>query len=456
MKLSLRLPLLSISILTLAILLCCGLLLITTGDTLVGSAMESAEAELRILQSAVHAELERVPSIGSAAAQRSLLLYTFRLCADVSRSDTRFMLTDGDKVLYNDSPADPRPPLPADGLAEGAVAVALLDGRRYVVAGQQLYMGGGTLHAYLVRDITEIYEGIYALGRRFALIALITIAVSAAALILILRRALLPLRDLQRSAAALAEGEYKRRISVRGKDEISELGTRFNRMADAIEGHIATLEETAENRKLLLSALTHELKTPMTAIIGYSELLLRVKLSAARRGEALAYIHSECSRLERLSQKMMRLVALSGGESADILPQPLRKLMEAVEQSLREIAEQSGIALHFEYDREAVLPMDCDLMNSLLVNLFDNAHKAGATQIEISADAAHIAVTDNGIGIPADKLPLITQPFYTGDGGGSGIGLALCERIAQAHGAILTIESSEGVGTRVEFALNVH
>ena len=125
--------------------------------------------------------------------------------------------------------------------------------------------------------------------------------------------------------------------------------------------------------------------------------------------------------------------------------------MEAVEQSLRDIATQAGINLHFTYDADTSLPMDCDLMNSVLINLFDNARKAGATEITIAAMAGRISVSDNGIGIPADQIRHVTEPFFMADNsrGGSGIGLALCEKIAQAHGAKLTIESAEGEGTQV-------
>jgi signal transduction histidine kinase len=337
--------------------------------------------------------------------------------------------------------------------------IAELNERKYLVAGHwgeslgyQLSFGH---EVFLVRDITDVYQGITALGVRFAVIALVTIILSAALMIVIVRRIMRPLGGLQKSAAALAGGQYSDRIRVRGRDEISALGTSFNKMADAIAGHIKALEDTAEQRKLLLSALTHELKTPMTAIIGYSEALMRVRLKKQQQEESIAYINSECKRIERLAQKMMQLITMQGGEPADMKPQPVRKLYEVVEMTLQSVAEKENIDLKFTDKDSPIFEMDVDMMASVLINLFDNARKAGAKHITIAAEENTISVADNGTGIPPDEIRKITQPFYMVDKshsqsqGGSGLGLALCEIIIKAHKSELNIESEPGKGTTV-------
>ena len=263
------------------------------------------------------------------------------------------------------------------------------------------------------------------------------------------------MEDCKKNAAALADGQYDNRIEVIGKNEIAELAVSFNKMADAIAGHIRTLENTAEQRKLLLSALTHELKTPMTAIIGYSEALMRVHLKKAQQEESIAYINSECKRIERLSQKMMQLITLHGGEPANIKPQPVKNLYEAVNMTLQGIAQKENIVLVFTEKGSPVFDMDIDMMASVLINLFDNARKAGAKHITIAADDDTISVKDDGSGIPQEEIEKITQPFYMVDKshsqseGGSGLGLALCELIVKAHGARLHIESRLGEGSVV-------
>jgi signal transduction histidine kinase len=470
MKISVKLAIYSVLLTAAAIILCCTILLITTANAQINSAIQSGVTELRMLNNSFNAEMDVVGDDAlSDTAQRSLVLYVFRKYTDASISGSHYVLTDTEQTMFNDSPIDPCPLLPGlKEIGEGTQTnhdenwpsvIAELNERKYLVAGHwgeslgyQLSFGH---EVFLVRDITDVYQGITALGVRFAVIALVTIILSAALMIVIVRRIMRPLGGLQKSAAALAGGQYSDRIRVRGRDEISALGTSFNKMADAIAGHIKALEDTAEQRKLLLSALTHELKTPMTAIIGYSEALMRVRLKKQQQEESIAYINSECKRIERLAQKMMQLITMQGGEPADMKPQPVRKLYEVVEMTLQSVAEKENIDLKFTDKDSPIFEMDVDMMASVLINLFDNARKAGAKHITIAAEENTISVADNGTGIPPDEIRKITQPFYMVDKshsqsqGGSGLGLALCEIIIKAHKSELNIESEPGKGTTV-------
>lgn len=465
MKISIRLSLYSILITTIAIVLCCGILLITTANNHIHSAIDNGVAELRMLNNAFNAEMKVVAEDAlSDTAQRSLVLYVFRKYTSASVSGAHYILADAEDTLYNDCPIDPRallPDLKKDDGRETALpnAIAELDGRRYLVVGYRSAFLGVAMNweyeLYLVRDVTGVYDGVTSLGIRFAIIALITVIVSAVMMMWLIRRMLKPLGGLQKNAAALASGQYDSRITVRGHDEISALAGSFNKMADAISSHIEALEDTAEQRKLLLSALTHELKTPMTAIIGYSESLMRVNLNPKQKDESIAYIHKECRRIERLAQKMMRLIMLHGGEAPELSPQPVSALYAAVANTLNEVAEKENIRLIFENRSACAFNMDVDMMASVLINLFDNARKAGAKHISIVAKDNRISVIDDGAGIPADEIKKITQPFYMVDqshsrsSGGSGLGLALCELIIKAHHARLSIDSRLGKGTTV-------
>ncbi len=475
MRISLKLAIYSVLLTTAAVILCCAILLVTTANAQIDNAIKNGVTELRMFENAYTAEMDVVgDGTLSDTAQRSLVLYIFRKYTDASISGSRYVLTDAEQTMFNDSPIDPRPLLPdLKQYAEQAqksshvkgdeaywpYKVAELNGRSFLVAGHwSSYLGDKMNYEheiYLVRDITDVYSGITALGVRFAAIALVTVVLSAASMVFLVRRVMRPLGELQKSAAALAGGEYGSRIEVRGKDEISALGESFNRMAGAIAGHIKALEDTAEQRKLLLSALTHELKTPMTAIIGYSEALMRVKLKKTQQEESIAYINSECRRIERLSQKMMRLIALHGGESAHMKQQPVNKLYAAIEMTLQGIARKEDIELTVTEEGSVAFEMDIDMMASVLINLFDNARKAGAKHIAVKAKGNTISVIDDGIGIPPDEVKKIMQPFYMVDKshsqsqGGSGLGLALCELIVKAHKAELRIESEPGRGTKV-------
>ncbi len=474
MKLSKKLPLYSVALTALAVILCCTILLVTTANNSIEGAVKSGITELKMLDNAFNAEMKAMAENNSSlsdTAKRALILYVFRKYTDTSVSGSSYILTDTVQTMYNESPIDPKPLLPKlkTGSASGVNGknsenelwpgvVAELDGRLFAVAGHWSDDFGKIdfdHEIFLVRDITDVYIGITQMAVRFAGIALATVFFSALLMIMLVRRMLRPLGLLRESAAALANGRYDSRIDVKGRDEIAALAQSFNMMTDAIVGHIDALKDTAEQRMLLLAALTHELKTPMTAIIGYSEALMRVRLSKAQREESVRYIHSECKRIERLAQKMMQLIVLHGGQPAEFTLQPVQRLFEAVEKTLRAIAEESGIALAFSADKASGHVMDIDMMASVLINLFDNARKAGAKRIDISAGRDSLRVSDDGTGIAPHEIKKITQPFYMADKshsrseGGSGLGLTLCEMITAAHHAVLHIESEIGKGTTV-------
>lgn len=152
----------------------------------------------------------------------------------------------------------------------------------------------------LVKDVSLMYEDI---RRRlyFALLVEAGGALLSVVLIFWLTRYLLkPLKELQQAAGDISRGELKRRAGVHTKDEIGDMAVSFNSMADKIEEQMAALSEEAGKQRELFGSLTHELKTPMTSIIGYSDTLLHVKLKKEQQERALLHIHDECKRLERL------------------------------------------------------------------------------------------------------------------------------------------------------------
>lgn len=115
----------------------------------------------------------------------------------------------------------------------------------------------------------------------------------------------------------ISQGDYELRMRVRTKDEVGRVGRVFNSMAEQIENQMRELEEVSERRKQLLGGLTHELRTPMTSIIGYSDTLMNVRLNPEQQKRALQHINTECHRLERLSGKLMTFWAcMTTGASA--------------------------------------------------------------------------------------------------------------------------------------------
>ena len=217
------------------------------------------------------------------------------------------------------------------------------------------------------------------------------------------------------------------------------------------------LRDEADRRTMFMSALTHELKTPMTSISGNAQTLLRTKMDEDEREDALVRIDNECTRIERLSQKLMQLIVLHQNQSIRLEEASIADLLNSVRLSCSEQLKQRGLQLKTSSSMDTLV-MDKDLLSSLLLNLIDNAGKASrmGDTIELTAEGNVIVVRDHGKGIPRDEMDKITQPFYMVDksrskkAGGIGLGLALASEIAKLHGATLDIESTVGKGTTVK------
>ncbi|MDY4515030.1 MAG: HAMP domain-containing sensor histidine kinase [Lachnospiraceae bacterium] len=331
-------------------------------------------------------------------------------------------------------------------------------GREYIlIMGKQFSASGsGVYDLVLVRDISKIYGDImHQLWLLLAIYAGVT-AVTINIIFWVTRHLLRPLNELQWTAASISAGDLGRRVRVRKNDEVGRVAEAFNKMADQVERQVEELEEVSERRKQLLGSLTHELKTPMTSIIGYSDTLLHVKISEQQQRKALEYINSECKRLERLSGKMMHLIGLYNNESVHFEEFEVQELLNRVAELEKYHVQEQGMQLIMTCTMGRI-PMDVDLMESLLVNLIDNAIKASREGDTIDVLAMHdrITIRDWGKGIPPEEIPKITEAFYMVDksrsrkAGGIGLGLALCKQIAALHHGHLEIESWLDDGTSV-------
>lgn len=343
----------------------------------------------------------------------------------------------------------------------GAAVFCQAAGRTYLLTATALYAGDG---AYLVSaaDCTALFTARGAWLRRFWALsgaALALIALMCAGLLYLFLR---PLDKLARAGRAIAAGDYHTRTGLAGEDELGAVGRSFDQMAAAVERNVAALELSVRQRDDFVAAFTHELKTPMTAMLGYSDLLRSREVAPETRQKALDYLYHETRRLSALSGKLLALLRLND-EAPQLAAVPLQAVFADVRLALAPLEETQ---FHFDAAPLAVLA-DRVLLADLLVNLCQNAAKAQpADKIVRVAVApengrARIAVADKGRGIPAAELARVTEPFYMVDKSraraqnGSGLGLALCQKIAAAHGTALEFESAVGVGTTVSFSLEV-
>lgn len=216
-----------------------------------------------------------------------------------------------------------------------------------------------------------------------------------------------------------------------------------------------------EDLQLLLGALAHEMKTPVTSIIGYADSLLHVRLSEKQKGKALQGIYDSGRRMETMSSKLLSLVGMYENDTIEEKTVYFAHVFETVRESTRKTLQQKGVALLINCNPELSVSGDELLLESLFSNLVINSCKAsnaGAViWLEGRGDAGKTVVTvrDTGCGIPKKDIPFVTRAFYMADRsrsrseGGSGLGLALGMRIAELHHADLAIDSKEEEGTVV-------
>ena len=310
------------------------------------------------------------------------------------------------------------------------------------------------------RDITETMDNIDALGARCIFAGSMVVLLAGVAVLLLVRRSLQPVSELERGVGKIAEGNYESRIGLKGRDEIAIVADQFNKMAEAISDKITALHETAAHQQAFIDNLSHELKTPIASIMARSETLLRREITEEDRNHSLTRIYHQCAWLERLSGKLTTLVMMQG--EIEKKPAIVNELFNSVAETVSDLLESNEIELHSDC-RIDTLCMDVDLMHSALVNLIDNARKASkrGDLIELRAYENVIEVKDYGKGIPIDEIACVAEPFYMVDrsrskrDGGSGLGLTLVKRIAEAHSAEMSIESMPAYGTTVRLIFTV-
>lgn len=272
-----------------------------------------------------------------------------------------------------------------------------------------------------------------------------------------------PIRKLNEMSKKITKGSYHERVKIKSNDEIGELAISFNQMIETIENKIKELELSVKRKEEFITNFTHELKNPMTSIIGYADILRSGKYDKETNIKSSNYIFNEAKRLETLAHKLMDLMELSNEniklEKLDVICF-MNKLYEDIHESLE------YIELKLEIEDGCIIA-DKVLLEDCLRNLIDNSKKANPIDKIIRVIGKNeenkykISVEDKGCGIPKEDLPRVLESFYIVDkarareNGRNGIGLSICEKIAKLHNSKLIIESELNKGTCVSFYTEV-
>lgn len=269
-----------------------------------------------------------------------------------------------------------------------------------------------------------------------------------------------PIDRMVKTSKVIAQGDFSKRVELKSKDEIGNLAHHFNQMVTVVEDKIHELELHNLEKQRFIQNFTHELKTPLTSIIGYANYLQVTKYQEDVFWEGLNVICAEAKRLESLSLKMMDLIMVREEERVQLKRENLQSVIAEMDAALAIKAKEKTIRL--VYDCEACwFPMEKDLMKILVFNLADNAMKAssehGTVTIRTYADRHRrvLQVEDQGIGIAPEHLDKIFEPFYVSDKArtrsynGAGLGLSICQSVARIHHGTFEVASEVQKGTTV-------
>lgn len=315
----------------------------------------------------------------------------------------------------------------------------------------------------IVYDITSVYAARAQEQNTFRLLLIAIFVVGSITSMIAASLLTKPLEKLSSLAQHISHGDHSARLHIHSGDEIEALANDFNNMADTIEDNISELHFSMEKQEQFMGSFAHELKTPMTSIIGYADLLRSQNMSEDETNEAANYIFSEGKRLESLSLKLLDLLVVKNQETILTPTDPALAVRNVINVMKPELAKEH-ITLKSSC-RKGCCMMDIDLFQSLIINIIDNARKAiddnGLIHVAgtVRDDNYVIIIKDNGRGMPPEEITRISEAFYRIDKsrsraqGGAGLGLAICSKIAEIHQAKIKYKSAVGRGTVVTITL---
>ena len=281
------------------------------------------------------------------------------------------------------------------------------------------------------------------------------------AVYIVTERIVAPLKEISVAAHQFALGRFDARVTVRGSDEIAELGAAFNNMAESLDNY--------ENmRNTFISNVSHDLRTPITSITGFVDGILDGVIPPEKHSYYLGIVSSEAKRLSRLVATLLEVSRLQAGERKfNLAPFDICEMARQIVISFEKKIDEKRLEVEFECDDDNMIAVaDRDAIYQILYNLCDNAMKfsrdGGLFKISIKAQKNGkllVSVYNEGQGISEADLPYVFERFYKSDKSrglnktGVGLGLYISKTIIESHGEKIFVESEQDKYCRFSFTL---
>lgn len=342
------------------------------------------------------------------------------------------------------------------------------------------------LLVFLITNLTAITSFLYQTGndsqalQRFALgstisvllFVLLGILLFSLIFLLLQRKMARDIETIARAVKQISEGDLSTRLELEGEGELTDIAENLNRMEEDIQ-ELIDKERTSEQSKTdLITNVAHDLRTPLTSILGYLELLRKnQKLSPEMQQKYLDIAYNKSVRLQKLIEELFGFTKLSYGKiNMNVAKVDIVELLAQLLEESYPIFQKNGLSYDFVSNRKSqIIEADGDLLARLFDNLIGNAIKYGKegkrVRVNLRADReiVTIKIVNYGYVIPANELPLIFDRFYRTDHsrtnasgpGGTGLGLAIVKNITDMHHGTVSV-SSDLSGTVFTVRLKIH
>lgn len=342
-----------------------------------------------------------------------------------------------------------------------AYVVKKVDGNMYVLFSSPIYYKNITIgcvrYIYPLHSEQEIINNMFII---MGIVACAAIFISWILSRLFSERIAGPIKELKAASERIRKGDYNNKIEIESGDEIEDLAKTFNITTESIKIYIESLKKEKQKQKDFLDNVTHEFKTPLTAIIGYSELIPRLEKEKDVE-ESLVYIKREGERLLKLVEELLDLSKL--GKAEFNVNRSSNNLVKIIEETL------SIIQPRFQkYNIEIIkklfsvnLYIDSNKTKQVILNVLDNAIKYSECtsiilKIEENGNNIELTIMDDGIGIEKSHLNKLFEPIYrvnkanSRSKNGNGLGLCICKEIMKKQDGDIEIFSEENKWTLVK------
>ncbi|WP_097028174.1 HAMP domain-containing sensor histidine kinase [Clostridium peptidivorans] len=321
-----------------------------------------------------------------------------------------------------------------------------------------------------VMDYSEIFSSSKNLLKLTNTFVLLVFGVIFLFVVLLATKITIPILKLSKVTKEVAKGNFEEDININSKDEIEELSLDFNKMKDKIKNQIETikndrddLKKIAGHRKVFFDNMTHEMKTPLTIISGYSQILLKQDFNDKEFArKSVKKINDESERMHNMIIELLEISKVESNITSDIKKDiNISQIIDAACNDMKIRADKYEIHIEKAIDKEVTVLGNPNELRRVIINIIDNAIKYGNIKSTINVklfkenSTCNIIVKDKGQGIPSDKLEMIFEPFYRVDKqtsretGSSGLGLSIVKKIIDKHNGHIKIISEEGIGTEV-------